>query len=391
MPRKKMKAVKKVEAVNSVSDKTLDDIIKAINKGSDDDNAYRILDDDDSLCNDFISTGNFAINYAISGRPITGGFPIGKVTEVFGGEASGKTLLSTMALIETQRRGGISVLIDTEHAFWKDYFVRQGGDANKLLRGTPDSLENVWSDIDEMVEVCRRDSPDKYITIVWDSVAASPTQKELDGDISDSEMGERARINSKGLRKITSKIAKNKITLICINQTRDKIGVMYGNPQTTPGGNAWKFHASCRIEVAKKKDDKLDKREAIGARMTVIKNKVYLPFQSSQYEIWYDRGTNPVSGFIRCGLENGFIESAGAWYTIKGLKKRFQAANVGATFDELLSTNFAGAEHILAKDADSIGSDLFNMNVRYMKEKIALFTGEVLDTKTSIGDEESDD
>ena len=278
-------------------------IVRKINAGRNDGDGYHVLSADNVECHDFISTGNFAINHAISGRPITGGFPVGKVSEVFGEEASGKTLLSTMCMIETQRRGGIAILLDTEHSFYPDFFVAQGGNLDKIIQGEPETLEKVWDEMEKLVEIAREICPDKYVTIVWDSVTTSSPKREMEGEMAESEMGERAKLNSKGLRKLVPKLAKNKITLICINQVRDKIGVMFGNPETTPGGRGWRFHASCRIRTAKRKSS-LDRRKAIASRMVLVKNKVYLPWSEAEYVIDYNRGVNPASGFMQCLKEN---------------------------------------------------------------------------------------
>jgi recombination protein RecA len=359
---------------SEATDKIIKDIISNLNRASKEED-YNILADDDLVCDDFISTGNFAINYALSGRPITGGFPIGRVTEISGEAASGKTLLSTMGLIETQRRNGIAILIDTELAFWKDYFIRPGVAPKKLIRGTPECLEAVWRQVEELTLVVREKCPDKHITIVWDSVAASPSDREIKGDIADHEMAERARINSKGLRKITGKISKNKITLIAVNQVRQNVGVVYGRKEDSTGGMAWKFYASVRVETAKRSDTKLDKKEAVGARLITIKNKIFNPYQRSEYEIWYNKGVDPVSGFVSYGIENNFIENkkGSSWLNIPCIDKKFQRDTAINVFQNLVDTNFEGAEVMLGKDVDRIGTDAFKEGLEMFKLRLLTF------------------
>jgi len=352
------------------NDKIINDIIRNLNKKTED---YGLLENEDLVCDDFISTGNFAINYALSGRPLTGGFPIGRVTEISGEAASGKTLLSTMGLIETQRRNGIAILIDTELAFWKDYFIRQGGNSKKLIRGTPECLEDVWRQIEELTIVAREKCPDKHITIVWDSVAASPSAKEINGDIADYEMAERARINSKALRKITGKISKNKITLIAVNQVRTNIGVVYGKKEESTGGKAWGFYASVRVETAKRNDTKLDKKEAVGARLTTIKNKIFNPYQKSKYEIWYDKGVDPVSGFVEYALEAGLLQKKGGWLVNVNTDQKFQEGTSIDVFEEMIDKRFEGNELMLGKDIDRIGTDSFNESLEMFKQRIQTF------------------
>jgi recombination protein RecA len=356
----------------------ISDIANSLREAMGPDSDLSVLSADDFSCDEFISTGNYGINYAISGKPVTGGFPVGRVTEVFGSEASGKTLLSTMSVIETQRRGGIPILFDTEYAFWKEYFARQGGDIDKLMRVHPETLESVWMQIEGAVKMIREKIPEKYVTMVWDSVTATPTAKELNGDISDAEMAERARLNSKGLRKLTGQIARQKITLICINQTRQKIGLVFGDSTTTSGGSAFRFHASLRVQTktrAKIQDSDTKKTIGIQGELKVIKNKIYIPDIKVEYDILYDKGINPLSGFINIGKQEGFIEQAGAWCNFYNTNIKFNKSNVSEVFVELAEkeTPFAGAEHILGGDKDKVNTDEFRDSLKHMVDKIKTF------------------
>jgi protein RecA len=280
---------------------------------------------------DYLSTGFLPLNKIISGK-YNGGFPVGRITEVFGAESSGKTLLATMALIETQRRGGIAVFLDYEHAFSLSRAKKLGltDDKESWIYKQPDTAESGFAMIEAIAKAVREVDSEKYITVVIDSVASMPTKEALDTDFGDENM--RTKISlpmvmSTSLQKLAPLVSKTNITLIFLNQTRDNVGVMFGSKEKTTGGNALKFYASTRIKLSKtqkvKEGDKI-----IGEMVTaqVIKNKVFEPFGACEYLTNFAEGIDLQLSHIEdvknrglLGDTRGYVEFDGKKYRVKEL------------------------------------------------------------------------
>ena len=258
-----------------------------------------------------ISTGSLALDLATG----VGGYPRGRVIEVYGPESSGKTTLALHAIAQAQRNGGVCAFIDAEHAIDINYARAIGVEIDKLLVSQPDTGEQAL-DIAEML--VRSGAVD---LIVVDSVAALTPRAELEGDMGDSHMGLQARLMSQALRKLTGSIARSKTIVIFINQLREKIGVMFGNPETTTGGKALKFYASVRLDIRRIGPVK-DKEEIVGShvRVKVVKNKVAPPFKQAEFDIMYSEGISHTSLLVDIGSESGIIEKSGAWYSYNGQK-----------------------------------------------------------------------
>jgi len=291
---------------NKALNSAIDDIKERFGEG-----AIMKLSETNKVNVDCIPTGSIAMDMALG----VGGMPRGRIIEIYGAESSGKTTLCLHIVAEAQKKGGVCAYIDAEHAMDPDYAKRLGVNTNELLISQPDSGEHALQIVETLVNTKNVD------VVVVDSVAALTPQREIEGEIGDQHMGLQARMMSQACRKLSSIAAKSNTMIIFINQTRMKIGMVFGNPETTPGGLALKFYASVRVNLARTAQIKSGD-EIIGNRVKakVVKNKVAAPFRVAEFDIYYNEGISKTGDALRAGLASGMIKQAGASFTFEGQK-----------------------------------------------------------------------
>jgi len=303
-----------------VLDSVIKNIEKQYGKGS-----IMILGEENSVDIDVIPTGALSLDTAMG----IGGYPRGRIVEIYGPEASGKTTLALHAIAEAQKKGGAAAFLDVEHAFDISYAKRLGIQVDSLIVSQPDYAEQALEIAETLV---RSNAVD---IVVVDSVAALVPRSEIEGDMGDSHMGVQARLMSQALRKLTAAVSKSKTCLIFINQLRSKIGVMFGNPETTTGGNALKFYASMRIDIRRIASIK-EKDAVIGnqVRVKIQKNKMFPPFRESIFDIIYGKGIDRLSDMVNLAEKDEFVKKSGSWYSYGETRLGQGLSNAAKTLKE---------------------------------------------------------
>lgn len=318
--RKPVKLNETAEVETDDIDEFIGDILVDMNKKFAD-SSQTLEDTTKAQITYWLSSGNPVLDYHLGG-----GYPAGRVIEIFGPESNGKTTVALHALAETQKVGGVGIFLDTEHALDKRRAKAIGVDLKKMIYAQPETMEDLFEYVEEIVKRVKAKDPNRLITIVWDSVASTPTKSEVEGDYGDAVMGIHARIMSQAFRKITKIISSQKVIFICINQIRDKMNVSYGDKTSTFGGRALKFYATQRIEVRRTEMYKEGNEiKGIKCEATVKKNKVAPPFGVAKFAILFqdvNGGMDAVGSLLDEGFELGLFGDSKGWYDIDGKKYR---------------------------------------------------------------------
>lgn len=352
---------------NKALDAALSQIEKAYGKGS----VMRLGAKGKAVDIEAVSTGSLGLDLALG----IGGLPKGRIIEIYGPESSGKTTLTLHAVAEAQKTGGTCAFIDAEHALDPSYAAKLGVNVEDLLISQPDTGEQALEIADTLVRSGAVD------LLVVDSVAALVPRAELEGDMGDSHMGLQARLMSQALRKLTASISRTRCMVIFINQIRQKIGVMFGNPETTTGGNALKFYASVRIDIRRIGQIK-DKDEVIGnqTRIKIVKNKVAPPFRQVEFDIMYGEGISKTGELIDLGVKGELVDKAGAWYSYNGERigqgkenaKKYLKENpeVAADLEKKIRGNAGLADQMLADEAPAVAAPTATANTDEAPEAV---------------------
>ncbi|MFA7448246.1 MAG: recombinase RecA [Weeksellaceae bacterium] len=329
------------ESKNKALQLVLDKMDKTYGKGT----VMRMGDSAIDIEVGVIPSGSLGLDIALG----IGGYPRGRVVEIYGPESSGKTTLTLHAIAEAQKAGGLAAFIDAEHAFDRSYAQKLGIDVENLIISQPDNGEQALEIADNLIRSGAID------IIVIDSVAALTPKAEIEGEMGDSKMGLQARLMSQALRKLTGTISKTKCTVIFINQLREKIGIMFGNPETTTGGNALKFYSSVRLDIRRVSQIKTaDEVAGNHVRVKVVKNKVAPPFRQAEFDIMFGEGISKVGEILDVGVEKGIVQKSGSWYSY-GDTKLGQGRDA---VKELLKDNPELSEELEEKIKEAIKSTL---------------------------------